>query len=199
MALEVAFSAQEQPVFYYDLGSVECYLVAEQVLAALPAVPEWQPVLASSLGELEHRIDRPSIERVALDLGLQPVRWPASLPPRSRHAMLAATYAKQIGRGVAFSLAAFRQVFAGGHDLGCEDTILMAGAACEMHPAALLKALERASLDQALQRATDRARERGIGRLPAIGVGDQVFAGADLLARAQDAMRRAAAAATARP
>ena len=27
--------------------------------------------------------------------------------------MLAATYAKQIGRGVAFSLAAFRQAFAG--------------------------------------------------------------------------------------
>ncbi len=53
--------------------------------------------------------------------------------------MLAATYAKRIGRAVAFSLAAFRQAFAGGRDLADQDTILIAGAACEMHPTALLK------------------------------------------------------------
>ena len=48
--------------------------------------------------------------------------------------MLAATYAKHIGRAVAFSLAAFRQAFAGGRDLGDEGTVLIAAAACEMHP-----------------------------------------------------------------
>ena len=48
--------------------------------------------------------------------------------------MLAATYAKQFGRAVAFSLAAFRQAFAGGRDLGDEITVLIAAAACEMHP-----------------------------------------------------------------
>ena len=54
--------------------------------------------------------------------------------------MLAATYAKQVGRTVAFSLAAFRQAFAGGRDLGDTDTVLIAAAACEMHPAAVLRA-----------------------------------------------------------
>ena len=48
--------------------------------------------------------------------------------------MLVATYAKQIGRAVAFSLAAFRQAFAGGRDLGERDNVLIAAAACEMHP-----------------------------------------------------------------
>ncbi len=63
----------------------------------------------------------------AVELGLQPLRWPANWPPDTAIAMLAATYAKQIGRAVAFSLAAFRQAFAGGRDLGDEDTVLIAG------------------------------------------------------------------------
>ena len=41
--------------------------------------------------------------------GLQPLRWPDPFPAESEWAMLVATYAKQIGRAVAFSLAAFRQ------------------------------------------------------------------------------------------
>ena len=54
--------------------------------------------------------------------------------------MRAATYAKQIGRTVAFSLAAFRQAYAGGRSLGDPDNVLIAAAACEMHPRAVLKA-----------------------------------------------------------
>ena len=50
-------------------------------------------------------------------LGLQPLRWPDPFPFDSEQALLAATYAKSIGRVVAFSLAAFRQAFAGGHAL----------------------------------------------------------------------------------
>src|SRR5205807_195947 len=99
-------------------------------------------------------IDRASIERRALELGIQPVRWPAVWPPQSRLAMLAATYAKRIGRGVAFSLAAFRQTFAGGRDLGEKETVLIAGAACEMHPSALLKGIELRTTTQALSQAT---------------------------------------------
>ena len=34
----------EQSRFYYDLGSVESYLVAERALHALGEVPEWIPV-----------------------------------------------------------------------------------------------------------------------------------------------------------
>jgi 2-hydroxychromene-2-carboxylate isomerase len=159
-----------QPVFYYDLGNPECYLAAERTLASA-VVPEWEPVLASE----PLVIDRAALERRAAEIGLQPIRWPKSWPPDSREAMLAATYAKQIGRVVAFSLAAFRQAFAGGRDLGDRDTILIAGAACEMHPSALLKALELRSVARALERAGARARAAGVTSLPALRVGNRVF------------------------
>ena len=82
--------------------------------------------------------------------------------------MLAATYAKRIGRGVAFSLAAFRQAFAGGRNLADEDTVLLAGASCEMHPSALLKGIGLRSTAQALADATERARRDGVLELPAV-------------------------------
>jgi 2-hydroxychromene-2-carboxylate isomerase len=157
----------EQPVFYFDLGSPECYLVAEQVMSALPVVPEWEPVLAAELGA-EGGVDRVAIERRAAALGLQPLRWPERWPPDTRRAMLAATYAKRIGRAVAFSLAAFRQAFAAGRDLGDDDTVLIAGAACEMHPSALLKGIGLRSTEEALADATERARRDGVRVLPAV-------------------------------
>jgi predicted DsbA family dithiol-disulfide isomerase len=82
--------------------------------------------------------------------------------------MLAATYAKRIGRGVTFSLAAFRQAFAGGRDLGDEATVLIAGAACEMHPTALLKGISLRATEQALAAAVERARRAGVSQLPAV-------------------------------
>jgi 2-hydroxychromene-2-carboxylate isomerase len=171
----------DQPVFYYDLGSPECYLAAETIMSSLPVVPEWEPVLARVAGQ---DADRPEIERQAFLLGLQPVRWPSGWPPDTERAMLAATYAKRIGRAVAFSLAAFRQAFAGGRDLADEDTILIAGAACEMHPTALTKGIGLASTRTALINANDRAREAGVTILPAIQIGDRLFEGADALRNA---------------
>jgi 2-hydroxychromene-2-carboxylate isomerase len=91
--------------------------------------------------------------------------------------MLAATYAKQVGRAVAFSLAAFRQAFAGGRDLGDQSTVLIAAAACEMHPTAVLKGIELRSVTRGLERAVERARGGGVSSLPAIAVGDTVFEG----------------------
>jgi 2-hydroxychromene-2-carboxylate isomerase len=160
-----------QPVFYYDLGSPQCYLVAETIMAALPVVPEWEPVLASGPAE----IAREHIAEQAAELGLQPIRWPTNWPPATEAAMLAATYAKQIGRAVAFSLAAFRQTFAGGRDLSDENTILIAGAACEMHPTALRKGIELRSTHSALTSATRRARDAGVTTLPAIQIGERVY------------------------
>jgi 2-hydroxychromene-2-carboxylate isomerase len=174
-------AAPEQPVFYYDLGNPQCYLVAETIMAALPVVPEWEPVLA--LGASQDA-DRAEIERQAALLGLQPVRWPPLWPPETERAMLAATYAKRIGRAVAFSLAAFRQAFAGGRDLTDENTILIAGAACEMHPTALRKGIELTSTQLALRAANERARTAGVTALPAIQIGDRLFAGADALQNA---------------
>ena len=167
-------AAPGQPVFYYDLGSPECYLAAERVLSELGAdgqVPEFEPVLARELGvapEPHGEPERTEIERRARELGIQPIRWPATWPPDTGLAMLAATYAKRVGRGVAFSLAAFRQAYAGGRDLGDQDTVLIAGAACEMHPAALLKGIGLRSTAQALAQATERARRHGVSALPAV-------------------------------
>jgi 2-hydroxychromene-2-carboxylate isomerase len=183
-----------QPVFYYDLGSPQCYLVAEMIMATLPVVPEWEPVLDAAPDP--HGLDlagRAELERQAAEHGLQPLRWPAGWPPDTERAMLAATYAKRIGRGVAFSLAAFRQAFAGGRDLGDEDTILIAGAACEMHPTALRKGIELGGTRAALHSATERARVAGLSTLPAIEVNRRVYCGPNALhdaTAALEAVRR---------
>jgi 2-hydroxychromene-2-carboxylate isomerase len=176
----------DQPIFYYDLGSPQCYIVAETIMAALPVVPEWEPVLGSELTAPGPPTDlnREQIEDQAAELGLQPIRWPPAWPPDTEAAMLAATYAKQIGRAVAFSLAAFRQTFAGGRDLSDENTILIAGAACEMHPTALRKGIELRSTRQALANATLRAQHAGVSTLPAIQIGERVYPTIDAAAAA---------------
>jgi 2-hydroxychromene-2-carboxylate isomerase len=178
----------EQPVFYYDLGDPVCYLMAEQIMAALPVPPEWEPVPAHAIppnGDRPAPPNRGALERRAAALGIQPFRWPEPWLPDSQRAMLAATYAKRIGRAVAFSLAAFRQAFAGGRDLGDDDTILIAGAACEIHPAALLKGMTTTAVRDALTASTRRARDAGVVSLPAIQVGERIF---NDIGRAADAL-----------
>jgi 2-hydroxychromene-2-carboxylate isomerase len=172
-------AAPQPPVFYYDLGNPECYLAAERVNSALGVVPEWEPVLESALGSAPRLVDIDALGRRVEAAGLQPLRWPAGWPPDTRTAMLAARYAKQIGRAVAFSLAAFRQAFAGGRDLGDEATVLIAAAACEMHPAAVLKGVALRSVQAGLEQAVARAAGAGARSLPAIAVGEEVFCGPD--------------------
>src|SRR5215207_7794146 len=167
----------EQPTFYYDLASPEAYLAAERSALVLGTVPEWQPVRLGGLraGELgpfrcSHEVDayREDIERRAALHGLQPVRWPDPFPPDAEWAMLVATYAKQIGRAVAFSLAAFRQAFAAGRDLGERDTVLLAAAACEMHPAAVIKGAELRGTRARLEAAEAQAAAAGVREVPAV-------------------------------
>ncbi len=167
--------ASLQPVFYYDLGDPDCYLVAEQIVSALAVVPEFEPVYGCAIGMPAAEPERDRITAHARELDLQPLRWPPNWPPDTERAMLAATYAKRVGRVVSFTLAAFRQAFAGGRDLGDEATFLLAAAACEMHPAAILKGIELRSVRTALRDAGDRALAAGARALPAIGVGDQLF------------------------
>jgi 2-hydroxychromene-2-carboxylate isomerase len=174
----------QQPVFYYDLGHPECYLAAEVVMSRLPITPEWEPVLWTP----DNEPDRAAIEARAGELALQRFRWPVVWPPESMPAMLAATYAKGIGRAVAFSLAAFRQAFAAGRDLGENSTSLIAGAACEIHPKAILKAIRQRSIIDGLDLATDRAYRAGVTMLPAVLVGGIVFEGEWALERAAQAL-----------
>jgi 2-hydroxychromene-2-carboxylate isomerase len=184
----VSADGEAQPVFYYDLGSVGCYLVAEQISAARGIGAEWEPVLAAELGWVEPEPDRTHVERLGRSLTLQPFRWPAELGVDTRGAMLAATYAKQAGRAVTFSLAAFRQAFAGGRDLSDTDTVLIAAAACEMHPTAVLKGISLRSVAARLERAGARASTAGVRALPAIQVGAEVFSGEQALADAVAAL-----------
>lgn len=111
---------------------------------------------------------REDIERAARAQGVQPLVWPDPFPSDSEWAMLVATYAKQIGRAVAFSLAAFRQAFAAGRDLSERDNVLIAAAACEMHPAAVVKGAELRGTRERLEAATAEARAAGITETPAI-------------------------------
>ncbi len=178
-----------QPIFFYDLGSPACYLAAERIMGELPAAPEWEPVLGAALGGhcAATEPDRAEVERRVREQHLQPLRWPSPWPPETELAMLTATYAKHVGRAVAFSLAAFRQAFAGGRDLGDRDTLLIAAAACEMHPTAVLKGIGLRSVRTALDTANERARSAGVVSLPAIRVAGMVFDG-------EDAVRATAAA-----
>jgi len=170
-----------QPRFYYDLDSPECYLVAERVMHALGDVPEWIPVQISEVGPFRCAAEvdsyREDVERRAAALGAMPLRWPDPFPADTRWAMLAATYARSIGRGVAFSLAAFRQAFAAGRDLSERDNVLVAAAACEMHPAAVIKGAELRGTREKLAAATAHARADGVRSLPAVVIGDQVLHG----------------------
>jgi 2-hydroxychromene-2-carboxylate isomerase len=188
--------------FYFDLASPLAYLAAERVLHVLPGPAEWRPILACALAGDGTRVEdrgaaqqatheqrlRSEIERHARELDLQPLRWPEPFPFDSSLAMRVATYAASIGRAVPFAQAAFRQAFAGGHSLEDPDFVLIAAAACEMHPAAVLRGAEMRATAARLAATTAAATQAGIADVPAIMVGERVFAGKDALARAAEQM-----------
>lgn len=194
-------------VFYFDLGSPYAYLTAERISglfaeAELPQ-PEWQPVL---LGGLFKRFGRDSwaarsdeelrrrgmaeVERRASAYGLPPIVWPDPWPGDMLFAMRTAIFAKRAGRTVSFALAAFRQAFAGGRDLSLPDNVLIAAAACELHPRAITTGVETRAVKQALIDATTDAGDRGVIGVPALRVGDEVFWGDDRLEEAIEAAKK---------
>jgi 2-hydroxychromene-2-carboxylate isomerase len=190
--------------FFFDLGSPYAYLAAERVNGLFAErglePPEWQPIL---LGGLFKRFGRGSwaetperqsgieeVERRAATYGLPEIRWPEPFPGSTLVAMRAATFAKQSGRTVAFALAAFRQAFAAGRDLSDPENVLIAAAACELHPNAVLKAIDTAGVKDALRATTERTGDLGVQGVPSIVVGEEVFWGDD---RLEDALTAAAA------
>jgi 2-hydroxychromene-2-carboxylate isomerase len=190
----------EQPIFYYDLGSAYAYLAAERVQHVLPVVPVWQPILlggiwketgARSWAATDKREEgMAEVERRAAVYGLMPVRWPNGWPNNTLTAMRAAIFAQQTGRAVAFSLAAFRQAFAAGRDLSDVDNVLIAAAACELHPNAVLKGIEMQSTKDRLREVTREAYERGVSGVPTVAVGNKLFWGDDRLEDAAAALER---------
>ena len=188
----------DHPIFYFDLGSPYSWLAAERIHHVLPVVPVWQPILLGGIWKqsggrswatTNRRGDAMrEVESRAKQYGLLPVRWPDDWPTNTLHAMRAATFAQQAGRTVAFSLAAFRQAFAAGKDLAEIDNVLIAAAACELHPKAVLKGIEMRSIKDRLRAATDEAYERGVRGVPSVVVGDRVFWGDDRLHEAAAAL-----------
>lgn len=188
-------------VFYFDLGSPYAYLAAERVSGLFGEAgleqPEWQPIL---LGGLFKRFGRDSwangpgrdegiaeVERRAAAYGLPPLSWPDPFPGNMLFAMRSATFAKQTGRTVSFALAAFRQAFAAGRDLSDADNVLVAAAACELHPRAVLKAAASEGVKRALREATDSAAELGVFGVPSLVVSGEVFWGDDRMGEAVEA------------
>jgi 2-hydroxychromene-2-carboxylate isomerase len=193
-----------RPVFYFDLGSPYAYLAAERIAAVFDEAgaeqPEWQPLL---LGGLFKRFGRDSwangpdraaglaeCERRASAYGLPPIRWPEPFPANTLFAMRAATFAKEIGRTVSFSLAAFRQAFAAGRDLSEPDNVLLAAASSELHPRALETAVDRDAIKQRLREVTERAGDQGVLGVPSVVFGERVFWGDDRLEDAAEAVSR---------
>ena len=91
---------------------------------------------------------------------------------------------------VSFSLACFRQVFAAGRDMSDVDNVLIAAAACELHPNAVLKGIETQVGQGQAPAATDEAMERGVEGIPTVAVGDELFWGDDRLEEAVRAASR---------
>jgi 2-hydroxychromene-2-carboxylate isomerase len=179
--------------FYFDLGSPYAYLTAERISGVFSEAgleqPEWKPIL---LGGLFQRFERDSwgngpgraegmaeVEGRALEQGLPPLVWPDPWPGNTLFAMRVATFAKQTGRTVSFALAAFRQAFAAGRDLTEPDNVMIAAAACELHPRAVERAAATDGVKGALRAATEEAAELGVFGVPSLVVGGEVFWGDD--------------------
>ncbi|MSO40822.1 MAG: disulfide bond formation protein DsbA [Solirubrobacterales bacterium] len=193
----------ERPSFYYDFSSPYSYLAAERISGLFAEAgaeqPVWEPIsfgfVLREAGRTPWSMqpggpdaeDLAEIQRRATERGLPEVRyaegWPSdnySLIP-----LRAAIYAKEGGRVVSFSLAAFRQSFAAGRDLSDVDNVLLAAAACELHPRAVLKAIETSSVKEKLREATERAIEAGVTGVPTVAAGGELFWGDD---RIEDAV-----------
>jgi len=183
--------------FYYDFSSPYSYLAAERISGVFSEAgveqPEWQPISFGHILKTSGRrpwsfeddmgADLAEIQRRADERGLPEVVYPDGWPVGnySLNPLRAAVYAKETGRVVSFSLAAFRQVFAAGRDMSDVDNVLLAAAACELHPNAVLKGMETRSVKDSLRTATDEAIERGVEGVPTIAVGDELFWGDDRL------------------
>jgi 2-hydroxychromene-2-carboxylate isomerase len=191
--------------FYYDFSSPYSYLAAERIsgLFAEAGVeqPEWQPISFGHLLQTTGRrpwsmppdgpnpVHLAEIQRRASERGLPEVVYPDGWPVDnySLNPTRAAVYAKESGRVVSFSLACFRQVFAAGRDMSDVDNVLVAAAACELHPNAVLKGIETKSVKDKLRAATDEAIALGVVGIPTVAVGNALYWGDDRLEEAVEA------------
>ena len=175
-------SADPDAAFYFDLSRPESWLVAERIIHPLGRPAPWIPILESELAASPSQLETLSFEQVAeraAERGLLPFKPPAAAQLPNRDAMLAATYAQQAGKTVAWALAAMRQCWCAGRDMADRDTLFLAGAASEIHPNAIEKIFTLKSLNAQLDAATESASSAGVTHTPAVRIGRTVYFGDD--------------------
>lgn len=188
--------------FYYDLSSPYAYLAAERISGVFSAAgakqPVWQPIAFGFVLKETGRVpwslrpggadpdDLAEIRRRAAQRGLPEVVYPEGWPAQSYSlpAIRAAVFAKEAGRVVSYSLAAFRQAFVAGRRLDDLDNVVIAAAASELHPRAVLKGIETRSVKEGLKEATEVALALGVTGIPTVAVGGELFWGDDRLEQA---------------
>ncbi len=183
--------AEPEAAFYFDLSRPESWLVAERIIHTLGRPAPWIPVLESELADSPSQVATLSFEQVAeraAERGLLPFKPPAAAQLPNRDAMLAATYAQQAGKTVAWALAAMRQCWCAGRDMAERDTLFLAGAASEIHPNAIEKIFTLKSLNAQLDAATTSASNLGVTHTPAVRIGRTVYFGDDGLDAAVERM-----------
>lgn len=207
--MSTAKSPAGRATFYYDLSSPYSYLAAERISGVFAEAgieqPVWQPIsfgfvlMATGREPWSQQpggADRgqlAEIQRRAAERGLPEVVYPEGWPVRSYSLapLRAAVFAKESGKVVSYSLAAFRQAFVAGRRLDDLDNVVIAAAACELHPRAVLKGIETRSVKESLKLATEEALALGVAGVPTVAVGDELFWGDDRLEQAAEAAARA--------
>ena len=133
------------------------------------------------------------VERRARDYGLPPMRWPDPWPTNYLGAMLATTFAFQIGRGREFAVQGFRNAFRQGWELSIAERVLQTGRLAGIDRDDLDAAMRDPEVKRVLRAATDAAHELGVFGVPTIAVGEELFWGDDRLEDAAAQLRAAAA------
>ncbi len=182
-----------QLTFYFDLGSPYAYLAAERLEDVLAESVRWQPLSLGALFKLNgrsswslgdderRRSGMAEVERRARDYGLPPIHWPDPWPGNYLTAMRAATFAFEAGRGNEFTLQAFRDAFADGHDLSVPARVLDAAARAGLDRAEVEAATQDPHIKQALREATDAAHALGVIGVPTLAIDGELFWGDDRL------------------
>jgi 2-hydroxychromene-2-carboxylate isomerase len=169
--------------FFYDLSCPFSYLVAERIERVLGEV-DWFPAPAVGLdggAGWRHLDEILGLAEREARAARVPLVWPDSFPANPRHALRAAAYAAENGRGASFALAATRLAFCGGFDLEDPEILCVAAGVAGLSTDGCLDAARDPSRDESIWATARGLRARGVTRLPAVRVGRRWFEGERLL------------------
>lgn len=183
-----------RPRFFFDLGSADCWLAAEQVHRVFGEEALWCPVSEATLLRATdgsawatsalRELGLGRVEERAEALGLGRVRWPYPWPNESCRSMRVAAYADAIGRCEPFALAAFRLQFLEGQRLADWHVIATAVCTARLPGRSALDAPMTDLFKARLRELTIKAFDAGVRSLPAIKVGERIFPGEEALPEA---------------